>query len=253
MVIRGCCGRAVYARCGVGYNKQKGVITALDSSMKNQTKSKQRVADHGEVFTAEREVNAMLDLVKQETERIDSRFLEPACGDGNFLAEILRRKLAVVKSRYGRHAADYERYAVIAITSIYGVELLPDNTDECRKRMFEIFDNEYTANCKKEANDDTREAVRHILRHNILCGDALTMLESNGSPIVFAEWSAVNGCMLKRRDFELSHMLEEHTPVLQMDLLGENGAYTYDEMGAVVLKPIREFPPVHYRRVTEHE
>ena len=86
-----------------------------------QTKSKQRVADHGEVFTAEREVNAMLDLVKQETERIDSRFLEPACGDGNFLAEILRRKLAVVKSRYGKHSDDYERYAVIAVTSIYGV------------------------------------------------------------------------------------------------------------------------------------
>lgn len=95
-----------------------------------QTKSKQRVADHGEVFTAEREVNAMLDLVKQETGRIDSRFLEPACGTGNFLAEILRRKLAVVKSRYGKHPDDYERYAVIAVTSIYGVDLLQDNIDE---------------------------------------------------------------------------------------------------------------------------
>ena len=70
--------------------------------MEKQVKSKQRVADHGEVFTAEREVNAMLDLVKQETERIDSRFLEPACGDGNFLSEILRRKLAVVKRSYGK-------------------------------------------------------------------------------------------------------------------------------------------------------
>lgn len=91
---------------------------------KKQTKSKRRVADHGEVFTAEREVNAMLDLVKQETERIDSRFLEPACGNGNFLAEILQRKLAVVKSRYGKNAADYERYAVIAVSSIYGVDIL---------------------------------------------------------------------------------------------------------------------------------
>lgn len=218
----------------------------------NQTKSKKRVADHGEVFTAEREVNAMLDLVKQETERIDSRFLEPACGDGNFLSEILRRKLAIVKSRYGKHAADYERYAVIAVTSIYGVELLPDNTDECRKRMFEIFDKEYTANCKKEANDDTREAVRHILRHNILCGDALTMKTSSGVPIVFAEWSAVNGCMLKRRDFQLSQMLEENTANLQMDLFGEVGGYEHDETGAVVLSPIREFPPIHYRRVKEH-
>ena len=219
----------------------------------NQTKSKKRVADHGEVFTAEREVNAMLNLVKHETERIDSRFLEPACGDGNFLAEILRRKLAVVKSRYGKHAADYERYAVIAVTSIYGVELLSDNTDECRKRMFEIFDKEYTANCKKEANNETREAVRHILRHNILCGDALTMKTTDGVPIIFAEWSAVNGSMLKRRDFQLSQMLEENTVNLQMDLFGEKGNYEQDETGATVLSPIREFPPVHYRRVSQYE
>ena len=106
--------------------------------MNKQAKSKQRIADHGEVFTAEREVNAMLDLVKQETERIDSRFLEPACGNGNFLAEILRRKLAVVKSRYGKNANDYERYAVIAVTSIYGVEILQDNAQECRERLFDI-------------------------------------------------------------------------------------------------------------------
>ena len=218
--------------------------------MSSQTKSKQRVTDHGEVFTAEREVNAMLDLVKQETERIDSRFLEPACGDGNFLAEILRRKLSVVKSRYGKSAADYERYVVIAVSSIYGVELLPDNTDQCRRRMFEIFNKEYTAICRKEANDETREAVQHILRHNILCGDALTMKGSDGEPIVFAEWSAVNGCMLKRRDFELSQMLEEQTENLQLDLFG--GRFETDATGATVLVPIREFPPIHYRRVGEH-
>ena len=153
---------------------------------KQQTKSKQRVADHGEVFTAEREVNAMLDLVKQETERIDSRFLEPACGNGNFLAEILRRKLAVVKSRYEKNAADYERYAVIAVTSIYGVDILQDNVEECRERMFDIFDKEYTANCEQEANDDTRKAVRHILKCNILCGDALTMETTDGEPIELA-------------------------------------------------------------------
>lgn len=229
------------------------ILPSVMPMKNNQTKSKRRVADHGEVFTAEREVNAMLDLVKQETERIDSRFLEPACGDGNFLAEILRRKLAVVKSRYGKHAADYERYAVIAVTSIYGVELLPDNTNECRKRLFEIFDKEYTATCKKEANEDTRQAVRHILRHNILCGDALTMKKSDGEPIIFAEWSAVNGAMLKRRDFRLDQMLEQNTSNLQLDLFGETGEYERDETGAIVLSPIREFPPTHYRRVQEYE
>ena len=124
-----------------------------------QVKSRKRVADHGEVFTAEREVNAMLDLVKQETERIDSRFLEPACGDGNFLAEILRRKLNAVDARYKKSAADYEKYAVLAAASIYGVDILQDNVEECRKRLFEIWDKEYTANCKGECRDECRDAV----------------------------------------------------------------------------------------------
>ncbi|MDR0931803.1 MAG: hypothetical protein LBM70_02150 [Victivallales bacterium] len=216
---------------------------------KPQTKSRQRVIDHGEVFTAEREVNAMLDLVKQETERIDSRFLEPACGTGNFLAEILRRKLEVVKSRYGKNPDDYERYALIAVSSIYGVELLEDNCKECRERLFEIWDKEYTAICKKYANAETRDAVRYILKKNILCGDALTLLQSDDTPIIFAEWSALNGCLIKRRDFKLSQMLEEHTPELQLDMFGETGEYRYDEEGELVLAPVREFPPVHYRRV----
>ena len=101
-------------------------MTEAKKPAARQVKSKQRVADHGEVFTADREVNAMLDLVKQETERIDSRFLEPACGDGNFLAEILRRKLAVVKRKYGKSPYEYERYAVVAATSIYGVDIMQD-------------------------------------------------------------------------------------------------------------------------------
>ena len=117
-----------------------------------QVKSRQRVADHGEVFTAEREVKAMCDLVKQETERIESRFLEPACGNGNFLAEVLRRKLAVVKSRYGKSPFDYERYSVLAMTSLYGVDILEDNVEEYRKLLFNIWDKEYTANAKAQAN-----------------------------------------------------------------------------------------------------
>lgn len=116
-----------------------------------QVKSRQRVADHGEVFTAEREVKAMCDLVKQETERIESRFLEPACGNGNFLVEVLRRKLAVVKSRYRKSPFDYERYSVLAMTSLYGVDILEDNAEECRQRLFGIWDKEYTANAKAQA------------------------------------------------------------------------------------------------------
>ena len=103
---------------------------------KEQIKSKERVTEHGEVFTNEREVNAMLDLVKDETERIESRFLGPACGDGNFLIEILRRKLAVVKRQYGRSRSDYEKYSILALSSIYGVDIMEDNAAECRKRLF---------------------------------------------------------------------------------------------------------------------
>lgn len=220
---------------------------------KTQTKSKQRVADHGEVFTAQREVNAMLDLVKHETENIESRFLEPACGNGNFLAEILRRKLAVVKSRYGRHPADYERYAVVAVTSIYGVELLTDNAEECRQRLYDIFNEQYTSACRKQANDETRRSVKHILRHNILCGDALTLKTADGEPITFAEWSMVNASLIKRRDFQLSQMLEQNSTGLQMDLFGEAGEYDCDDTGAIILLPVREFPPTHYRRLCEYE
>jgi SAM-dependent methyltransferase len=219
--------------------------------VETQTKSKQRVADHGEVFTAEREVNAMLDLVKQETERIDSRFLEPACGNGNFLAEILRRKLAVVKSRYKRSADDYERYAVIAVSSIYGIDLLQDNVDECRSRLFGIFNAEYSVICKKNANDDTREAVRHILKHNIICGNALTLKTSNGSPIIFAEWSAVNGYLLKRRDFAF----EELTGQSNENPLFSSSKTITNDIGQTVFLPqtVAEFKPVHYKKVQQYE
>ena len=118
----------------------------------NQVKSKQRVSDHGEVFTAQREVSAMLDLVKQETERIDSRFLEPACGTGNFLVEILKRKLTVVENRYSKNQLDYERYSIIALTSIYGVDILEDNVQTCRDRLLGIFTHHYLNNYKKEIN-----------------------------------------------------------------------------------------------------
>jgi len=224
--------------------EDKGIGENVENA--KQVKSKKRVADHGEVFTADREVNAMLDLVKQETERIDSRFLEPACGDGNFLAEILRRKLAVVKSRYKKSSSDYEKYAVIAVTSIYGVDILKDNVDDCRKRLFKIWDKEYKANCKKDINDDCRKAVKFILNRNILCGDALTLKENNGEPIIFSEWSFVSGSMLKRRDFRLDEMLDGHT---EQTSLFMDGWEFDEEVQAFIPLPIKEFPLTDYRRV----
>lgn len=215
-----------------------------------QVKSKKRVADHGEVFTAEREVKAMCDLVKQETERIDSRFLEPACGNGNFLAEVLSRKLAVVKKRYGKSPADYEKYAVLAVTSIYGVELLPDNAAECRARLFALWDKAYTANNRRLTNDRCRASVRYILEKNILCGDALTLLRSDGTPIIFAEWSLVMGSLLKRRDFALDSLMDNRGDQITMDTAG----WEYDpETDAFIPAPIREYPLMDYRNLQEAE
>lgn len=195
---------------------------------KTQTKSKERVREHGEVFTAEREVKAMCDLVKDETERIDSRFLEPACGDGNFLAEIFKRKLAVVRKKYGKSPLDYERNSLFAASSIYGVDILQDNVTACRARMFEIWNKEYTAVCKKECDDLTREAVRFILSRNIVCGNALTLkcVDENGNdtdePIIFSEWAFITGSMLQRSDYTFAELLEEDNPQLSF-LSGNNG------------------------------
>lgn len=211
-----------------------------------QVKSRKRVADHGEVFTSEREVNAMLDLVKQETERIDSRFLEPACGTGNFLAEILNRKLKVVKKRYSKNKLDYEKYAVVAITSIYGVDILEDNVLECRSRMFSIFNDEYTKICKEEADDDCREAIKYILSRNILHGDALTMKTPEGEPIIFSEWSLVSGNMIKRRDYRYDELLAGSQEQISIFMVG----WKYDEeIQAFIPAPLKEYPLMDYRRV----
>ena len=236
--------------------------------MEKQVTSKKRVADHGEVFTNKREVNAMLDLVKQETERIDSRFLEPACGDGNFLAEILNRKLTVVKKKYKKSPLDYEKNAVLAATSIYGVDLLQDNVEACRKRMFAIWDKQYTAVCKQEVNQDCRAAVRFIFSRNIVCGNALSLknVDPHGrdtaQPIIFSEWAFVTGANLQRSDYTFDNLLQgdeagrdlfgedQHskTPQTgQQSLFASAEADKPDDEGKLLGKFI-----THYRRVQDN-
>lgn len=162
-------------------------------------KSKQRVADHGEVFTPAWMVEAMLDLVKGETERIDSRFLEPACGSGNFLVKILQRKLAAVEAKYG--ASDFEKrqYALLAVMCTYGIELLPDNIAECRANMLEIL----TGYLQLDPNDETLRAAAYVLSQNLVHGDALKMTTHAGAPITFAEWGYLGKGKFQRRDFRL--------------------------------------------------
>lgn len=217
--------------------------------MESQVISKQRVADHGEVLTGKREVNAMLDLVKQETERIDSRFLEPACGNGNFLTVILERKLAVVEKRYGKSQLDFERYAILAVSSLYGIDILEDNVHQCRHRLYGVFDCDfYSRLFQNRTKNKCREAVRFILGRNIIWGDALTLKTVGKKPdyIVFSEWAPVNGSMLKRRDFTF-HGLLTHEGMKELPLFSDLGEDVF------IPTPIREYPPVHFLELGKKE
>jgi hypothetical protein len=160
-------------------------------------KSKQRVADHGEVFTPPWMVDAMLDLVKGETERIDARFLEPACGSGNFLVWVLKRKLASVELKYGKSDFEKRHYALLGLMCIYGIELLSDNISECRAHLLDIFAEYFGLN---EA-DDLIRAASFVLSLNLVHGDALTMKVNNGEPITFSEWGYFGKGKFQRRDF----------------------------------------------------
>jgi hypothetical protein len=162
-------------------------------------KSKKRVDDHGEVFTPPWMVEAMLDLVKGETERIDSRFLEPACGSGNFLVRILQRKLAAVELKYGKSDFEKRHYAVLAVTCLYGIELLADNIADCRANMLKIF----TDYLKIDEADDLYRAASYILSQNLVHGDALAMRTAEGRAIIFAQWGYLGRGKFQRRDFRL--------------------------------------------------
>ena len=163
-------------------------------------KSKQRVADHGEVFTPAWMVEAMLDLVKDETERIDARFLEPACGSGNFIVQILKRKLAVVALKYGKSDFERRHYALLGLMCIYGIELLADNIAECRANVLDVFA-EYL---QLDDSCDLYRAALYVLSQNLVHGDALSMRavgDAGGQPITFAEWGYLGKGKYQRRDF----------------------------------------------------
>lgn len=203
--------------------------------------SKQRVADHGEVFTAQREVNAMLDLVKQETERIDSRFLEPACGNGNFLAEVVKRKLKVVEKRYHTSQHEWERNSLIAISSIYGVDILEDNTLECQERLFAIFSKIYLDRFGINGKMEFLKSIKFILKRNILWGDALDFTNPvTKRPIVFSEWSMVNEIMLKRRDYVFKFLVEK---THQFSMFNDEGT------AAAIDEPVQDFPLIHFLKL----
>lgn len=227
-------------------------VTKQDSS---QIKSKERVAERGEVFTAEREVNAMCDLVANECLRPDSRFLEPACGDGNFLAVILKRKLAELRRKYKKSPRDYEKQAIVAIGSLYGVDIMNDNVIACRERLFGIWDAEYTSHCKGETSDEAREAVRFIISRNIINGNALTLMcvdtegKDTPAPIVFSEWTLIGGTQMQRSDYTMSDLLTYNDTSVENGM-GNLFALTEEqkEEGGVFLRRYI----THYKKVQDY-
>jgi hypothetical protein len=216
------------------------------STMARPIHNRQRVIDHGEVFTPPGLVNDMLDLVAHECERIDARFLEPACGDGNFLAEVLRRKLLTVDKRNSRDRSRWERDGFLALCSIYGVDLLPDNVAACRQRLLTILSEAHAARFGEPLPESSSNAAAFILSRNIVQGDALTLIAADGTPIVFSEWSPVNGTMLKRRDFKFAHLID-HAHIANTPLFSDLGEDVF------VPEPVGEYPPCPYLKVAEFD
>ena len=219
-------------------------------------KSKKRVADHGEVFTPAWMVEAMLDLVKGETERIDSRFLEPACGDGNFLVPVLRRKLAAVELKYGQSDFDRRHYALLALMCVYGIELLQDNIADCRANLLDIFA-EYL---QLDPADELYRAALFVLSQNLIHGNAISMrtgvcdlcitsgkpradksmLRHTCHPIIFAEWGYVGKGKFQRRDFLLDNLTIFNG---QDSLFVQNGKHE-------IFKPVKTYPPMTVRELS---
>ncbi|WP_345752105.1 N-6 DNA methylase [Microbacterium rhizophilus] len=194
-------------------------------------KSRQRVADHGEVFTPSWLVDDMLNLVKNETARIDSRFLEPACGSGNFLVAVLARKLAAVEARHGRSDFEKRHYALFALMCVYGIELLPDNAAECRANLREVFEVYLGA----APGDEWSRSAEAVLAANIVQGDALKMTDSAGEPITFPEWGYVGKGRYQRRDFHFENLAQRSTATAGLfSMFEEHEIFT----------PVRSYPPL---------
>lgn len=202
------------------------------------TRSKKRVADHGEVFTPDWMVQDMLDLVKGETERIDSRVLEPACGSGNFLVPVLQRKLATVEARY--RASEFERrqHAMLALMCTYGIELLADNAEECRENLLEVV----AQFVQVKPGDQWHRAAARVLDANIVQGDALTMTTASGDPIIFPEWGYLGRGKFQRRDFRYDNLTQRASfEGTLWEHLDEHDIFT----------PVKEYPAMTIEELAE--
>ncbi len=191
-------------------------------------RSKNRVAAYGEVFTPDQLVKEMLDLVEIEAERIDSRFLEPACGSGNFLIEILKRKLVTVDRKHKQNKFEKNNYSLLAIMSIYGIEILEDNAKECRQNLLQTL----ASYLKIETSDQIYLAAREIVNLNIVTGDAMNLSTLENTPIIFPEWSYLGVGKFQRRDFAVQNLTQRSSI---------KGSLFESLEDSEIFRPIREF------------
>ena len=217
----------------------------IDDNSENLIKSKSRVQNFGEVFTSKKEVNNMLNMFNQELNRPESRFLEPACGDGNFLDEILKKKLIFVSEKYKRNLFDYEKYSILSISSLYGIDILEENVIFARDRLEKTLLNEYIKNYKTP-KEDYLNSIKFILKKNIVFGDALslTFKNNNKEPIIFSEWSFINSTNIKRRDFTFKHLIETR-PFEGHNLFSDLGEKAF------IPEPYKEYDSCHYLKIHE--
>jgi hypothetical protein len=183
-------------------------------------------------------VNAMLDLVKDESERIDSRFLEPACGSGNFLVPVLTCKLRTVEARYGKSEFERRNYALLSLMCIYGIELLADNASECRENLLDVF----VSYLGLDEPDDFYRAAKCVLVANIVEGDALTMTDTNGGAIVFPEWGYLGKGRFQRRDFR-------YDTLTQTSAFGEEGTLFADLGHHEIFEPIKSYSTLNVAEI----
>lgn len=200
-------------------------------------KSKKRVADHGEVFTPSWLVDAMLDLVKGEADRIDTRFLEPACGSGNFLVRVLQHKLADVESKFGKSEFEKRHYALLGLMCTYGIEILADNIAECRANMLSIMAEYLNID---DTEDEFYRAAFFVLLQNLVHGDALTMRTQDGQPITFAEWGYLGKGKFQRRDFRLDVLTSSSSFSAEGTLFAHLGKHE-------IFTPIKTWPTMTVR------
>ena len=199
-----------------------------------------RVKEFAEVYTSEKDVNDMLDIVNEETLRIDSRFLEPACGNGNFLVQVLIRKINVITKRYKNSKVEFERYIVQAISSLYGIDILKDNVEMCRKRLFDLVIENYNKNYEKNISQKFIKTIKYILSFNIVWGDALSLLDQESKQsIIFAEWSFVTGSLIKRTDYIFSDLIA-YQPFEKDTLFSDLGEKV------IIPDPKYSYKPIHY-------